>query len=60
MVPTLLLFINAERKGQGGKIVSFIMKFYNQERETSEIQIHDVDEYEYPYLYTHNLSNLYA
>ncbi|MRX94385.1 hypothetical protein [Parabacteroides goldsteinii] len=36
------------------------MKFYNQERETSEIQIHDVDEYEYPYLYTHNLSNLYA
>lgn len=59
MVPTLLLFVNTERREQGGVNI-IIMKFYERDKDKSKIKIHDADEYEYPYLYTHNLSHLYA
>ena len=36
------------------------MKFDNQKQDKSNIQTHNPDEYEYPYLYTHDLSHLYA
>lgn len=46
-----------------GKIIDFILKIISgkqRKRPAVDIAIHNVDSYEIPFLYTHNLSSLYA